>query len=366
MWNENELTQKLGITYPIIQAGMAGGVTTPELVAAVSEAGGLGTLGAGYMSPSQIREAIRQIRQLTDKPFGVNLFIPETPDIVDTEVDRANDRLRSFREALAISEIPTVEKISTAVFEKQINVLVEEHVPSCSFTFGILPKKFIQQLKEKNIVMIGTATTVEEAKINQENGMDMVVMQGSEAGGHRGTFTGAFEEAMIGTMALIPQTVDQVNIPVIAAGGISDGRGVLAALVLGAQGVQIGTAFLTSIESGVNKQHKEMVLHSKEDELTVTSVFSGKPARGIRNEFIQQMEKYQKDLPPYPIQHTLTQGIRSEAAKQHRPEWMSLWCGQNPRLCKQQPAGKLMETLVRQVENKIEKARLLSSSHNNG
>ncbi|GIO24063.1 nitronate monooxygenase family protein [Oceanobacillus sp. J11TS1] len=350
MWNKNKLTEKLGISYPIIQAGMAGGITTPELVAAVSNAGGLGTLGAGYLNAEQTRESILKIKQLTDKPFAVNLFTPETPEVRDTEVAQANEWLLPCREALNISEVPKVKEYSTAAFEQQIQVIIEEQVPICSFTFGIPSQETLQQLKENHIVLMGTATTVTEAKANEASGMDMIVMQGSEAGGHRGTFLGSFEDAMIGTMALIPQAADQVNIPLIAAGGISDGRGVLAALVLGAQGVQIGTAFLTSLESGANEQHKQAVLNSKEDQLTVTSAFSGKPARGIQNDFITKMKEYEMHLPPYPIQNTLTQPIRREAGKQSQAKWMSLWSGQNPRSCKQLPAGELIAEMVTQID----------------
>lgn len=355
MWYENKVTQKLKIKYPIIQAGMAGGITTPELVAAVSNAGGLGSLGAGYMTPEQLRSSILEIKQLTNKPFAVNLFIPENPNVSDEEVERANEWLRPFREQLHISEIPQVKKTNESTFEKQIAIIIEEQVPVCSFTFGIPPKEIVKQLKRRKIVVIGTATTVKEAISNEENGMDMVVVQGSEAGGHRGTFTGTFEDAMIGTMALVPQVVDHVDIPVIAAGGIMDGRGVLAALVLGAKAVQMGTAFVTSLESGATKIAKEAILSSDEDQTVVTSTFSGKPARGIKNDFIMKMKKYEKELPKYPIQNTLTKQIRSEAAKQNRCEWMSLWCGQNLRSTKHQSATETISNILSQVDEIVKK-----------
>lgn len=353
MWHENKVTQILNIKYPIIQAGMAGGITTPELVAAVSNAGGLGTLGAGYMTPDQLRSSILKVKQLTNKPFGVNLFIPEIQDVSEEEIEKANEWLRPFREQLNISEIPKVKKTTESIFEKQIEIIMEEQVPVCSFTFGIPSKETVQQLKKRKIVMIGTATTVKEAIANEENGMDMVVVQGSEAGGHRGTFMGSFEDAMIGTMALVPQTVDHVEIPVIAAGGIMDGRGVLAALVLGAQAVQMGTAFVTSLESGVTKSHKEAILNSNEEQTVVTSTFSGKPARGIRNEFIMKMMKHEKELPKYPIQNTLTTSIRREAAKQKRTEWMSLWCGQNSRSSQYQTASETISDIRSQVDEMV-------------
>lgn len=352
MWNKNELTQKLGIAYPIIQAGMAGGVTTPELIAAVSNAGGLGNLGAGYMQPEQMKQTIQKVKALTDQPFGVNVFIPEIPEVSEVDLEKANEWLRPFREELKLKE-PAVGKPSTALFEQQLEIIIEEQVPVCSFTFGVPSKAIIQQLKRENITLVGTATTVNEAMINEEIGVDMVVVQGSEAGGHRGTFSIPFGEAMVGTMALVPQTVDHIGIPVIAAGGIMDGRGVLAALTLGAQAVQMGTAFVTSLESGAKKQHIESILNSTEDQPQITSVFSGKPARGIQNEFMKKMAPYEKELPGYPVQNALTKEIRTEAAKQDRPEWLSLWSGQGSRLSKRLSARELVVGIVSQVNQLV-------------
>lgn len=355
MWNKNSVTQLLNIKYPIIQAPMAGGVTTPELVAAVSNAGGLGMLGAGYLSPEQMQKSIQKIRQITKNPFGVNLFIPERSDVTQEEIDKTNEWLRPFREELNITATPEVKNSDASLFEKQLEIMVEEQVPICSFTFGLPSKVVVQQLKERNIVVIGTATTVKEAIANEEIGMDIVVAQGSEAGGHRGTFMGAYEGAMIGTMALVPQMADHVKIPVIAAGGIMDGRGTLAALVLGAQAVQMGTAFITTVESGANELHKSAILGCAEDQLAVTSVFSGKPARGIRNEFMMKMAEHEKEILNYPMQNSLTAQIRGEAAKQCRPEFMSLWCGQNPRLSKRQTASEVILDIVFQVDELVKK-----------
>lgn len=350
MWNENELTKKLRVKFPIIQAGMAGGVTTPELVAAVSNAGGLGTLGAGYMNAEEMKDTIRKIKELTNQPFAVNLFVPELADRSEEKIQKANELLQPFREELNIPE-PEVKKVSDENFDKQLEVIIREEVPVCSFTFGVPSPSTIQQLKQENIIVIGTATTVKEAIMNEEHGMDIVVMQGSEAGGHRGTFSGSFEQAMIGTMSLIPQAADCVDIPLIAAGGIMDGRGVLAALTLGAQGVQMGTAFVTAIESGAKQQHIDALLNSTEDQTITTSVFSGKPARGIQNEFIEKMKPHEQNLPDYPIMNTLTTGIRNEAAKQNRPEWIHLWSGQSPRMSKKKHAGDLISDIVSQIDD---------------
>lgn len=350
MWNENKVTEILNIKYPIIQAGMAGGITTPELVASVSNSDALGNIGAGYMNSEQLRDSIKKVKQLTNKPFGVNLFVPEHPEVSEAEINQVNEWLRPFREELNLPEVSELKKPSTTIFEEQIKVIIEEEVHVCSFTFGLPSKKTIQHLKKENIIVMGTATTVKEAIANEEIGMDMVVAQGSEAGGHRGTFMDSFESSMIGTMALVPQIVDHVKIPVIAAGGIMDGRGVLSALVLGAQAVQMGTAFVTSLESGAKDQHKEAILNSSEDHPVVTSVFSGKPARGIRNEFINKMKSREVELPKYPMQNTLTQPIRIEAAKQNRPEWMSLWCGQNPRFSKKESVSEIISEILSQID----------------
>jgi nitronate monooxygenase len=353
MWYETEVTKKLSLKYPIIQAGMAGGITTPELVAAVSNAGGLGMIGAGYMTPKDLELSIQKVRDRTDKPFGVNLFVPETPVIDQEEIDRANQLLEPISQRLGINKKKEVPLINTTSFDEQIQIVIKNKIPVASFTFGIPPRNVIEQLKENGITVIGTATTVNEARQNEDAGMDMIVVQGSEAGGHRGSFADPFDQAMIGTIALIPQVSDQVKIPVIAAGGIMDGRGLLASLILGAKAVQMGTAFVTCKESGAHDLHKKAILNSSEEQTVITSAFSGKPARGLNNEFIRIMKDYEGDLPPYPIQNILTQTIRKEAAKQGKREWMSLWCGQNPRLSQHITAAELIKMVVNQVENSL-------------
>lgn len=352
---KNRMTDMLGISYPIIQAGMAGGPTTPELVAAVSNAGGLGTLGAGYMAPEQIRKVVREIRKRTDSPFAVNLFIPEQGDASKEQIDAASERLVPYRKALGLDGRPHLEKVAES-FEEQLAVVLEENVPVFSFTFGMLSADQVEALRRRQIILIGTATTVREALALEENGVDLIVGQGSEAGGHRGTFLGSFADAVVGTMALIPQMVDQVRVPVIAAGGIMDGRGLVASLALGASGVQMGTVFLTSRESGAHPLHQEAVRKSTEESTVITRVFSGKPARGVKNQFFYDMEQYEKSLPAYPIQNALTKDLRSEAAKQGRQEWMSLWCGQAPRLAqKQKGAGEIVADVMQEVRQLLGK-----------
>ncbi|WP_152656783.1 nitronate monooxygenase family protein [Oceanobacillus sp. CFH 90083] len=350
----NEMTKLLKIKYPIIQAPMAGGITTSKLVTATSNAGGLGMIGAGYMTPVQMQEQIKEIKKLTSKPFGINLFVPSPFQVSEDGIKAANQALNPIRQQL---NLPHTDSFSisdhqevVATFMEQIKVVIEEKVPICSFAFGIPPQDVIAELKQHNITLIGTATTVTEAVENEAAGMDLVVVQGSEAGGHRGGFINPEQEGAVGLMALLPQVVDHIRIPAIAAGGIMDGRGVAASICLGAQGVQMGTAFLTCVESGAHKVHKEAILNINEDQTVLTRAFSGKWARGIKNHFILEMEHHEVFLPDFPVQNTLTQDIRKAAAIQDNPDFMSLWSGQSPRLAKSQKVEALMENIVAEIK----------------
>ncbi|EEM00274.1 2-nitropropane dioxygenase (Nitroalkane oxidase) [Bacillus mycoides DSM 2048] len=343
----------LQIKYPIIQAGMAGAITTSELVAAVSNSGGLGTLGAGYMSPEQIREAIYKIRELTNKPFGVNLLLTKEIQIEEEKVNEAKVLLSGVNRELGIEEEKTLKLPKS--YKEQLQVLLEEKVPVVSFAFQTLEKEEIDDLKKEGIKVIGTATHVAEAKALAKLGVDIIVGQGSEAGGHRGTFIGKEQDAMIGTFALIPQLVAEVpHIPIVAAGGVMNGQGLVAAFALGAEAVQMGSAFLTSEESITHDVYKEAILHSTDTSTTVTRAFSGKYARGIRNEFIEKHEGREENLPMYPVQNVLTSKIRQEAAKQNKEEYMSLWAGQASSLARTESAQHVVKRVMKEAENLIE------------
>ncbi|MGG5254018.1 NAD(P)H-dependent flavin oxidoreductase [Neobacillus sp. SM06] len=346
------LTSLLGVNYPVIQAPMAGGPTTTELVAAVSNAGGLGMIGAGYLKPDQIREQIREIKQLTGQPFGVNLFVPTPYKNDETVLEKARHWLEPFKELLKVQvddlQIPNYQH-DLAIFAQQIEVIMEERISVCSFTFGIPSANILSSLKQNSIFTIGTATTVTEATLIEAAGFDAVVLQGSEAGGHRGTFLKGESESLIGLMSLIPQAADQIHIPIIAAGGIMDGRGLIAAQSLGAQAVQMGTAFLVCEESGASQEYKLAILEAGDDQTELTKAFSGKLARGIRNKLITGMKAVEYQLPPYPVQNELTKGIRKEAARQKNREYMSLWSGQSPRLSNHQSVQELMVKIIREA-----------------
>ncbi|WP_367307144.1 NAD(P)H-dependent flavin oxidoreductase [Alicyclobacillus acidocaldarius] len=354
MAGDNAWLEALGVRHPIFAAPMAGGPSTPELVAAVSDAGGLGFLGVGYLSPEDTRATIRRVRALTDAPFGVNVFIPEEPKgDARHAVIAMKTWLREWVDDPAVAaEIDAIDpRFPTfAEFEAQMNVILEERVPVLSFTFGCPEADTIGRWKESGACVIGTATTPEEAVALERAGCDAVVAQGYEAGGHRGSFLPIDETRRIGTMALVPQVVDRVRIPVIAAGGIMDGRGIVACLALGAVAVQMGTSFLVTDESGAHPAYKRAVMEWRDRGTALTRSFSGRHARGIRNAFIEAVDREEMDIPPYPLQNTLTQPIRRRAAAEGDAERMSLWAGQGYPMAKSMPAAERVRELVQQME----------------
>lgn len=343
----DKLTSLLHITIPIIQAPMAGGISTPEMVAAVSNAGGLGSFAAGYMQPDTIREAIRQIRSLTDKPFAVNLFIPETHHASLDQISTARHIVQNACTELHF-EIPSIHSPYAPDFMEQIKIIVEENISILSFTFGVPDAKLIDQLKNKNIKLIGTATTLAEAQILEINKIDCIVAQGLEAGGHRGTFIGSAENALVPLSTLLSQ-LTTLDTPIIAAGAIMNANNIVSALKQGAIAVQMGTAFLCCEESGIHPEYKKLLLNTKKDNTILTRAFSGKLARGLRNKFIERMKAHENSILNYPIQNALTTSMRKEASKQNNTDFMSMWAGQGVSLCRPISASTLIEELNEEV-----------------
>ena len=350
------LTKRMGMTHPIIQAPLAGGGDTPALVAAVCNAGGLGFIGAAYLTPEQIGEASRQVRARTSQPFGINLFTPLPAPALPKDPKPALERIAPFFSELGLPP-PVVPAPPADSFGAKLAAALDGGAAVFSFTLGILPKEVIEAIKSRGMFLIGTATTVEEAIALEKAKVDAVVAQGSEAGGHRATFGADFDSSMVGTISLVPQVVDAVTVPVIASGGIMDGRGIAAALALGASAVQLGTAFLTCDEAGVPEAYKEAILKARENETRLTRAFSGRPARGIVNRFVMEFEESDaaSAILPFPLQNDLTRPLRAAAAKLGRADFLSLWAGQGVRLAQRRMAEQLIECLAIETETTLRK-----------
>lgn len=332
------LMRHFGLRLPVVQGPMAGGATTPALVAAVSNAGGLGFLAGAALAPEKIASEVAAIRALTNKPFGANLFVLDRANPDDAAVRRALDVIDPL--AARFDLAPGAPLAAYAPdFRAQLDMLVELRLPVVSFTFGLLPEEDVARLHAAGSYVIGTATHVAEGLAWRDAGADAIVAQGSEAGGHRGTFIGETPHALIGTMALVPQLVDATGLPVLAAGGVMDGRGIVAALALGAQGAQMGTAFLGSAESAIPADWKARLRTSPDTATSITRAITGRHARGIRNPLMAQLEAHAEAVVPYPVQNALTQPLRQSAARADDGDWLSLWSGQGAPLSRAREVG---------------------------
>ncbi len=358
----NKLCEKLGIKYPIVQAGMAGGATTPELVSTVSNAGGLGILAASRLTPTQLKEAILKIRSETQNPFGVNILLAP-PEGGNNDVKSAQRYLDNFRNELRLSSGSSTISIPPSMTSQYLEIIFEEKVPVLSVGLGD-PTSITELAHSHDTTVMTMVTTVNEAIQVVEGGTDIVVAQGAEAGGHRSTFKlGPHgEAALIGTFALVPQVVDAIpQVPVVAAGGIMDGRGLVAALALGASGVLIGTRFLVAKESGIFPAYQDKMFSSTEADTTITQLFTGRPARSIRNRFIEKyMESETKPL-AWPLQSLAADDIYSESRKQNSADYYPLLAGQGLRLLKRdQSASEIISEIV-SAANTIASSNLIKS-----
>lgn len=345
MSDPHRLTSLLTVDHPIVQGPFGGGLSSVALAAAVSNAGGLGSFGAHHLAPHDITTLVHDLRAATTRSFAVNLWVPQPGenDPVDDLTGHIT-RLEPLYQRLGLEM--TGQLPPSPDFHAQIDALLAAAPPVISFVMGIPSAEILDAARSKGIVTIGTATTVDEAVATERAGMDAVVASGSDAGGHRGAFLRPVDESLVGTFSLVPQVVDAVTIPVIAAGGIADRRGVRAALALGADGVQVGTAFLATDESGANPAHKRVLRGDGAGVTILTRLFSGRTARGIPNALTRELAEHEHRVPRYPVQSGLTQPLRTAAADQGRADLLALWSGQSATLAKARDAHAVLAELL--------------------
>lgn len=348
----NAFIRRLGIDHPLLLAPMAGETAKPALAVAVSNAGALGALGGAYMAPQVLREAIRSIRAGTDRPFHINLFAP-------TQWSADPDRIAAYRRELgAVHETlglgaPDLPNSYQESFEAQLAVVLEEAPAVFSVTFGMLQPDQVAALKSRNILCLGTATTVAEARALEALGVDGIIAQGAEAGGHRGSFLDSVDHSLVGTMALVPQIVSAVQLPVIAAGGIGDGRGIAAALCLGASAVALGTTFLLADEMALGAGYRALLQSEQAERTALTRAFSGRHARGIRNRFLDQLAGRDEVIPDFPVANAMSKAMRGAASKAGQTDYQSLWAGQAARLARPEPAAAIVTRLLAEARQAL-------------
>jgi len=354
-WNKTRVSDKLGVEYPIIQ-GPLGGLSSQRLTAAVSNFGALGSFGAHSLAPSAIQEVIAEIRSLTNKPFAMNLWVSMEDEGAATsdaeEFERASAHLAPHLGKVGAS-LPQFSPYQPIRFEDQARVVLDAKAPVFSFIYGIPPKEILDECHRQGIVTIGTATTPDEAVALEQAGVDVVVASGFEAGGHRGSFLRAAEDSLTGTISLVPQVVDAVEIPVVAAGGIADARGIVAAFALGAEGVQMGTVFLAAEESGASALHREAILSGGASRTSLTRGFTGRLARGIHNQLLEEMNRPGVAVLPYPLQRGLMRNLAVPAQQAGRSELLALWAGQSAGIAQHRDVKTLLQSLVNEVSEKL-------------
>jgi len=340
------LSKTLGVRLPILQAPMAGGPSSKELVAACSAAGALGSFGHAYTQPQEMKKQCEWVRSQTDRPFGINLFVSPQPDPVDVvHQSAALAALGPWYAEMGLAPPQAATPPYAPELEGQLAAVAELKPAVFTVHLGELEEEWVRRFKRLGIRLGASATSIAEAQRAEALGMDFVIAQGGEAGGHRGTYLRDPSEGLTGTLALTRLLVRAVRIPVVAAGGIMDGAGIAAVLSLGAQAAQLGTAFLPCPESGAPQVHKQAILAAKEDETRITERFSGRAARGIANRFLREAEAKHFPKIAFPAQNALTTKLRQAAAKAGNPDFYALWAGQAAPLARALPAAELLANL---------------------
>ena len=349
MWKNTEGTRRLKLDVPIVQGPFGSGLSAVDLVVAVSEGGGLGSFGVHHLEGAGIRAIDAQIRARTRRTYALNLWIPlgdsDDPKLTDAQWAAACELLLPYFDELRVP-MPSRPARFGPHYQEQIETLLELRPPAFSFVFGVPSPDVLERCRSTGIATLGAATTAAEAKLLADAGVDMIVASGFEAGGHRVSFLTEPEDCLTGTMALIPQVVDTVKVPVVAAGGIADGRGITAALKLGAAAAQIGTAFLACEESNATPLHRAKLFSADARRTTLTRGFTGRLARSIHNGFIDALRGKEKSFAQYPVHAWLTSQLKSAALAANRSDVISLWSGQGAPLLKHRRAAELLHSLV--------------------
>jgi len=348
----NAFCRNLGIRLPIIQAPMAGGPSSQELVAACSAAGALGSFGFAYTQPAEMKRQVAWVRSRTQAPLGINLFVSPQPEPIAPAAQRAV--LEALAPYYAELGLPVPEPAAAPYapsLEAQLAAVGEIRPRVLTVHLGGLAAGEVSRFKSRDVLVGGSANCVAEARGLEAAGFDFVIAQGGEAGGHRGSYLRDPYQSLTGTLALTRMIVRAVKVPVVAAGGIMDGAGIAAALALGAQAAQLGTAFIPCPESGASQVHKDLLVEATEDDTRLTEKFSGKPARGLANRFMREMEG--KPQLAFPAQNSLTGKLRQASAKAGKPDFIALWAGQAVPLSRAMPAAALIGKLEAELHAAI-------------
>jgi nitronate monooxygenase len=358
MWPNDRFIKLFGIELPIIQAPMAGSAFS-DMVVAVSQAGGLGSLACALLSVEQVRRELETIRRKTSRPINANFFCHQPP-----RDDRAREaswrrRLDAYYVKLEVDNSAFSPSSNRAPFDdKMCDLVVEFHPEVVSFHFGLPDKNLLLRVRRAGAKIISSATSVDEARWLEDQGCDAIIAQGFEAGGHRGMFLTQDVSTQVGTMALVPQVVDAVKVPAIAAGGIADARGILAAFALGASAVQIGTAYLHCPEAQISPIYRRALKDTKDNETAITNVFTGRPARGIVNRLVREVGPMSDVAPEFPLAAATLAPLRAKSEMAGSADFTPLWSGQAARLSRELPAGELTRQLAAET---VEKLRMLQT-----